>query len=124
LISQAAIAPFEKKRTAIVKAKSGEFLGELDEMRAEVRKNLKLPEYIAGFELDVNQLLKLRQGTKYQPLSRFPSTSQDISLKVSCQTTYGQVADLIADNLKKAEDEHGYNFSLTPVDIYQNEKAK
>ncbi len=121
-ISQAAIAPFEKKRTAIVKSKSGEFLGEIGEIRAEARKNLKLPMYVAGFEIDIEQLLKCGKNRDYKPLSRFPSTEQDISFKVSVDVSYAQLTSCVAQELVAAQEEQGYETKLVPVDIYQDSK--
>lgn len=121
-IGSSAIAPFEKKRTAIVKSEIGEFLGELGEMRSEVRKNLKLPEYIAGFELDLKQLLGCSRKPAYKPLSRFPSTEQDISFKVTKTVSYEQLSTLVQKELSAAQKEHGYDTKLDPVDIYRGKK--
>lgn len=122
-VSKAAFAPFEPKRSAIVKDKNGEFIGEIGEFRSSVRKNLKLPEYVAGFELDVLQLLKLTRNKSYSPLSRFPSTDQDISLQVDASTSYESVFDVVWQRLAQAESEHGYEVKLSPVDIYQQETS-
>lgn len=122
-ISRAAIAPFEKKRAAIVKATSGEFIGELGEFRAQVRKNFKLPDYIAGFEVDLAQLQKLAQPATYQPLSRFPSTSQDISFKIASDVSYAKLLATLEKELMAAGKVHGYQSSIEPLDIYQDKKT-
>jgi phenylalanyl-tRNA synthetase beta subunit len=51
------------------------------------------------------------------PLSRFPSTSQDISLKTGVDVSYG---DLYA-NVRASLDEqaNGIAIDMTPVSIYQ-----
>ncbi len=118
-VSKQAFAPFEPLRSAIVKNKDGEFIGEIGEFRSKVRKNLKLPDFIAGFELDIEQLLKLKQNSAYSPLSRFPSTDQDISLQVNGSITYQEVYNTVWDVLKLAEVEHGYSATLSPIDIYK-----
>lgn len=122
-IARAAHAPFESKRSAIIRDKNGEFLGEIGEFRSSVRKSLKLPEFTAGFELDLSQLLKLTKPNSYEPLSRFPSTEQDISLQVDADTTYEQVFDTAYSVITDAEVAHGYRAKLSPVDIYQFEGA-
>lgn len=123
-ISQAAIAPFDKNRTAIIKNTDGEFIGEIGELKSIVRKRLKLPKFVAGFELDLKQLLKLAKPRGYQPLSRFPSTEQDISFKVPGDITYKQLFDVVWSELVLSEQEHGYETAVSPLDIYQPEKDK
>ncbi len=121
-VAQAAIAPFEKKRSALIKTKDGEFIGEIGELRAEVRQNLKLPRFTAGFELDIARLATLARSQRYQPLSRFPSTEQDITFKLAKTTTYKQLFDTVQTTLADAEKNHGYQYIVTPVDIYQSDK--
>ncbi|MCA9332974.1 phenylalanine--tRNA ligase subunit beta [Candidatus Saccharibacteria bacterium] len=122
-VSKAAFAPFEPKRAAIIKDSEGEFIGELGEFSAGVKRNLKLPEFTAGFELDISQLLKLSNSNNYVPLSRFPSSEQDISLQVDKNVSYEIVFNVVMEQLLIASEEHGYRFKLTPVDIYCPEKT-
>ncbi|HSX44816.1 MAG TPA: phenylalanine--tRNA ligase subunit beta [Candidatus Saccharimonadales bacterium] len=107
-ISQAAIAPFDKARTAIVKTVDGDFIGEIGEFSTKIRQNLKLPLFSAGFEFDVNTLLKLTSANQsYMPMPRFPKVVQDITLKVPVSTTYaelynyltGQLVELLPNNI-------------------------
>ncbi len=122
-ISQAAIAPFEKKRGAIVKTKDREFIGEIGEFRAAVRKKLKLPEFVAGFELDVKQLMKLAGGAgNYEPIPRFPKVEQDISLKVPAKLGYGELFGYVWGELHTSEG--NMSISLSPVDIFQRKNDK
>ena len=121
-ISKAAIAPFQLERTAIVKTKDGEFIAELGEFRSAVKKNLKLPEFIAGFEADAQQLLKLQTNTNYQPLNKFPKTDQDISLKLASDVDFADVHEVVAETIAIASAEHGYQIAITPIDIYQDAK--
>lgn len=119
-ISQAAFAPFEPVRSALIKDKDGVVVGMVGEMRADVCKKLKLPYFIAGFELDVLQLLKLTKKTTYQPLSRYPHIEQDISLQVSTEISYQQVFDTVWDVVIAASKDHGYESKILPLDIYEN----
>jgi len=115
--SKAAIAPFEKTRTSLVKTKDGQFIAELGEFRATVRKSLKLPNFIAGFELDVTQLMKLGNNQPaYVPLTRFPKVEQDITLKVPANVTYGQLYDTIRQSVGAPPKT---TWQLSPLDIYQ-----
>ncbi len=120
-VSKQAFAPFEPKRTALIKTKNGEFLGEIGEFRSKVRKNLKLPNFVAGFELDIKQLMKLRRPKVYSPLSRFPSSEQDLSVKVNSTVNYEDVFGVVSSVSEKAEKMHGYIITISPVDIYQSE---
>jgi phenylalanyl-tRNA synthetase beta chain len=116
--------PFEKGRTAYVKTHDGKLLGIVGEIKSAIKKNLKLPEFIAGFELDVQMLEQYAGAISYSKLSRFPSTQQDISLKVSQDVSYVEVANCIEATLKAARDKRGYNYILESIDIYQPEKTK
>lgn len=90
-ISQAAIAPFDKQRSAIIKTTGGEFIGEIGELNQDTRRNLKLPVGTAGFELDVRQLMKLSLGASvYRPMSRFPKVMQDMTLSLPSSKSYGE----------------------------------
>jgi phenylalanyl-tRNA synthetase beta chain len=122
-IGVAAVATFERQRAAYVKTADGELLGELGEFRSSVRKNLKLPNFIAGFELDVERLSKHQAKTKqYMPIPRFPSVEQDITLKVPAELSYAELFDFVWQQINEdAKD----NFAmLGPVAIYQDDKAK
>lgn len=116
---QQALAPFESGRTAYVQTSDGKLLGLVGEIRSSVKSNLKLPEFIAGFELDIQQLKEYSKLDTYKPLSRFPSTTQDISLKVVKNLTFTQLQGVIVGELKNAEAEHGYSWQIEPVAIYQ-----
>ncbi|MGZ6005312.1 MAG: phenylalanine--tRNA ligase subunit beta, partial [Candidatus Saccharimonadales bacterium] len=120
-ISQAAIAPFEKLRSAIVKTKDGQFIGEVGEFKTSVRKNLKLPNFTAGFELDVNQLSQLRAKTKaYTPIPRFPKVEQDITLSLPTKVAFADLQDYMEEQLETPAKSA---FWLTPLAIYRENAA-
>ena len=54
---------------------------------------------------------------EYTPLSRFPSTSQDISLKSSVDVSYGALLANVRASLD--EQANGIAIDVTPVSIYQ-----
>ncbi len=121
-ISKAALAPFEKSRTALVKTKDGQFIGELGEFKNSVRRNLKLPEFIAGFEVDVSQIKKLTdKKSVYLPIPKFPKVEQDLTLKVPANIAYGELFDLINNELTKQRPTNSSSI-INPIDIYQPEK--
>lgn len=121
-ISQAAIAPFDKARSAIVKSRDGKFIGEIGEFAPSVLDSLKLPAFSAGFELDVIQLMKLTnyRGT-YEALPRFPKVEQDISLRVPADLSYGELFDFLQQNVSAPDKS---TFWFAPLDIYRGEKDK
>ena len=112
-------APFDAKRSAWIVAKNGDNLGIVGELVQSVRRNFKLPDYTAAFSIDIEKLqenLSKNQVYNYQPLSRFPSTARDISLKMDSNVDYAKVYACAEEVAKK----HGeLQISITPIAIYQ-----
>lgn len=82
-----ATAPFETSRSARVIALVGDQeipLGYVGELKPQVVQNFKLPEYAACSLLleEVQNVVAISKRI-YVPLSRFPSTSRDISVKTA-----------------------------------------
>lgn len=111
--------PYDVNRSALVYA--GEtFVGLMGEFRTEVRRNLKLPRYCAGFELDTVALQGLIDDGHYVPLPRFPKVTQDITLKVPAELGYQELYDFLWDELVKVQPPRTLP-ALNPVGIYQRE---
>ena len=112
-------APFDAKRSAWIVAKNGDNLGIVGELVSSARRNFKLPDYTAAFSIDIEKLqenLSKNQDYNYQPLSRFPSTARDISLKMDSNVDYAKVYACAEEVAKK----HGeLQISITPIAIYQ-----
>jgi phenylalanyl-tRNA synthetase beta subunit len=85
---------------------------------------LKLPEYSAGFELDISLLQSLRQAAQYKVLSSFPSIEQDATFEVKQEITWQQLEDLVRAELSVACAEMNYIYELKPLDIYHEDKSK
>lgn len=113
------ISPFEKARTAIIKDANGVFYGVIGEIRPSVKNNLKLPDFIAGFELDLKVLDMHKKVNHYVPIAKFPSSTQDITLKVSNQTSYHALNQSIKNVLSDANLQNGFIWQLKSIDIYQ-----
>ncbi len=114
------VAPFEPNRSAVLRDAHGLIWGVVGEYKARVRKNLKLPEFVAGFELDPLLFFQMNRPTRYTKLSRFPSVEQDICLKIAADMPYEQLETFV----RKALSEHVSNktlVNLEPLDIYQRE---
>jgi phenylalanyl-tRNA synthetase beta chain len=118
--SLAAAKPFEPKRSArVVDEASGQAIGIIGEYTARVRKNFKLPDYVAGFELlpEAIELAMHHKRPAYVPLSRYPSSERDICYQVNQSVAYG---DLIAVIKAEAQSNETVAISMVPVDIYQS----
>ena len=115
-------APFELTRSAMVTSRTGEFVGIIGELKQSVLKNFKLPEYTAAMSLDVKGLVNAHvvAGVTYAPLSRYPSITQDISLKVDTTTSYEDIFWVAYKAITTAAGE-GFDIMFTPLSIYQGE---
>lgn len=112
-------APFDQQRSALVETVDGGFIGMIGELKQSAIKQFKLPSYTAAATLDTAGLEAahaVRQNL-YRPLSRYPSTSRDISLRVDSAVPYADVARAIVVALDAAE----VVVDLQPVAIYQPE---
>lgn len=120
-LSDLRFAPFEPTRSAMVTSRKGELLGVIGEFKQRVAKAFKLPDYSAGMSLSLEGLANAHAaaGAVYSPLSRFPSVTQDISLRVAVAVTYEDVFWTVWSALQ----DYGYELRITPVSIYQAEGA-
>lgn len=112
-------APFDQSRSALVETTDGQFIGMVGELKQSVISQFKLPTYTAAATLDtagLETIYTARRST-YQPLSRFPSTSRDISLKVAADVPYAALHATIHQALEAASSD--MNIQLRPVAIYQ-----
>ncbi|HSW85657.1 MAG TPA: phenylalanine--tRNA ligase subunit beta [Candidatus Saccharimonadales bacterium] len=113
------LQPYEPKRSALVSIRDGSFLGVAGEFKPNVSRDLKLPKYTAGFEVDTEVLQSLIvSGSKYSPLQKFPSVKQDITLKVPTDKTYEAVSEFVSQQLTSAAPEQTH-YQIEAVDIYQ-----
>lgn len=112
-------APFEPKRSALIRI-DGRTIGVVGEFLSAVKKDLKLPDFIAAFELDLAALHAaiVDSASPYKPLSRYPGTEQDISLRVASDVPFGDVADTVKQALGSAQ----FEWQVEPIDIYQPDK--
>lgn len=113
-------APFEPKRSAIVREKkTGTAIGVVGEYKKSVQKALKLPAYAAGFEIDPRALQSSIDANElsYRPLSRYPSTERDICFQVSESVPYTAIVSPVQQVLS----ETAIVSSVEPLDFYQAE---
>lgn len=116
-------APFAMARTAYMKykhAEQGGMIGVVGELEQSVIKAFKLPVYAAAAVLALDGAsfeLENRKANAYKPLSKYPSTTQDITLQVSSEVSFSALQNCIAEELEASE----YNVTFVPVSIYQKE---
>ncbi len=112
-------APFDQSRSALVETRDGQFIGMIGELKQSVIRNFKLPEYCAAMTLDLEGIQKAYDAKRqsYTPLSRFPSTTQDISLRGDPDVSYESIFKLVwqaaANNALEIET------MIEPIAIYQ-----
>ncbi len=114
---------FAGQRSAVVYI-NNQLLGVVGEYRNSVIKDFKLPNFTAGFEIDLEVLVDSASRPNYRALSRYPSISNDLSLKVSGDTSYQQVYDGLEQILSREvgnQIDSGV-YKIEPVTIYQPEQ--
>ena len=111
-------APFDLTRSATVKSSTGEFIGMVGELKQNVLKNFKLPDYCAAFTLDLQGIVAATRcaTAQYTPLSRYPSVTQDISLEVPADTEYSVLYNTCVGAIKTQAG--NLDVRLSPISIY------
>ena len=112
-------APFDGQRSAWIVAKNDDKLGIVGELSQAVRRNFKLPDYTAAFSLDIEKLqvcLTENREHNYRPLSRFPSISQDISLRSSVEISHDELLRTVRQCLDGPKNLH---CQVQTLGIYQ-----
>lgn len=113
-------APFDQSRSALLETNDGVFIGIAGELKPSVVKQFKLPADCAAASLDfvgLQQLYKSKQSS-YVPLSRYPSVTQDISLRLDTGVSYGQLQSVVKQVIANTKT---MNITLEPRIIYMQE---
>ena len=116
----AAIVPYQAKRSAIIVDDQGNYRGIIGEFRSSVRQALKLPDFTAGFELDIELFLDNPTANDYIAVPKFPKVQQDICLRVASSVSYDQLFNLVWDTIETKKPEDTF-FYIAPIDIFQKE---
>lgn len=114
-------APFDLGRSALVETVDGIFVGMVGELKQSVIRGFKLPEYTAAATLDLEGLMKILDGSNrgYRTLSRYPSVSQDVSIKLAPDHTYQALVEKVEGIISSID----LDVTLKPVSIYQSPEA-
>lgn len=111
------IAPFAPDRSAAVLV-DDRLIGVVGELTMSVRRNFKLPESCAAFELLLETIYEAAEPqASYRPLSRFPSVWQDLSVKVGIDHSYDTVYNITLQSAREAAGD--VSIALGPVSIYR-----
>lgn len=111
-------APFDPHRSALVIAGDGVPLGIVGELRPAIKKAFKLPDYVAGASLNIDALSRSSvSAISYRPLSRYPSTWQDVCFKVNADVSYDQLFAAISSAANDAD----LDITVELIDIYQQD---
>jgi phenylalanyl-tRNA synthetase beta chain len=113
LRAQQLTAPYDAERSAVI-VRAGKLCGVVGEFRPEVRRAFKLPEHTAGFE--IRRDLLRTDSAAYRPLSRFPSVSQDVSIR-SDGANFAQVESALRQVIAALPE--SLSVAVTPIDIYR-----
>lgn len=117
-------APYQIDRSAVVSI-NGEVLACVGEFRKTVKTSLKLPSYCAGFEVDLNLLLKhVDNHSSYTKTPTFPKSMQDLTLEVADSVLYQDVHDIVWDKMQQLANEKGYFATIQNRDIFANSDNK
>lgn len=115
-----AAQPFESSRSAVVIADDLP-RGIVGELKQQVARDFKLPASTAAAELILSLFTKVEKGERYHPLSRFPSVSQDVSLRV------GQTVPYLALQKRAQNAANGViipsRVELSPLSVYVSEQG-
>jgi phenylalanyl-tRNA synthetase beta chain len=115
-----ALTPFDTSRSAVIQTANGAVMGIIGEFKNIVKTNLKLPNFIAGFEIDISRLSEIQaRQVAYRSLSRFPSIQHDICLRVANTVAYAELYAAIISALTNNQDASLWH-EIVPVDIYQS----
>ena len=120
--SSALASVYEPLRSASIHFKrEGQLVGVIGEFKTSIKQALKLPNFCSGFEID-NQVIaqSLLKKPDYQPKSRYPLVSQDLTLSVSSDTDFAEVLDFCNQQLNNLKP-NDTSFNFVPVSIYQGQ---
>ncbi|HTK39654.1 MAG TPA: phenylalanine--tRNA ligase subunit beta [Patescibacteria group bacterium] len=111
-------APFATSRSAEVYTSDGTPVGVVGELKQSVLRAFKLPAHTAAASLGLHGLQTAARpsASTYQPLSRYPSVTQDISLQVEKQVAYDALYTLANQTAMQAIE--AATIDISPVSIY------
>lgn len=114
------LAPYEPNRSAVVFV-GGKVAGVVGEYKQTIKDALKLPKHTAGFEIFLSSLAG-KSASGYKPISKYPHTEQDISLRTDAKLTHGQIKSALDEALEKYAPQD-VSLETRCIDIFQKETS-
>ena len=108
--------PFEPKRAAEIWV-NDECVGVVGEFKNSVKRNFKLADFVAGFEIDVESILE-NMATRKEVRINLEREKRDLTIETD--KSYSEV--LI--EIKKILEEVGVSAQISPIAIYQPKDKK
>ena len=113
---EAMVRPFHSGRAAVV-YRGKQLVGVVGEYSTSTRRNFKLPNHCAGFELFLS-VFSSDELPAYTPLSRFPKVTQDMTLKVPASLEHQEIINLFWSAYDSQELKN-VDSTLSTLDIYK-----
>ncbi len=117
-----ALQPFDLKRSAYIMNATdrGGMIGIVGEFKESVAEAFKLPEYTAGAlcALDGPSFFEENRYLEgYKPLSKYPSTEQDLTLRVRGDVSFAQLEAVMKEVLQSVD----FQWQMRPLSIFQKD---
>jgi phenylalanyl-tRNA synthetase beta chain len=111
---------FEPNRASILSI-GGIKLGIVGELNVSVKENHKLPEYSGAFEINLEDLVKIKPSSKkYTERPVYPAFMKDLCFEMPLEIKYKDLENEIIQILEKS----GLWYKIECLDIYSDEKLK
>jgi phenylalanyl-tRNA synthetase beta chain len=108
---------YQKGRSGLVFMEE-DVVAVIGEFTSEVRQSLKLPQFSAGFEVDIALLQSHLKPKKYHSLPLYPGTELDITLEVDNSTNYAAIWQALNEISSQAAASKGFLLSLEPLTLF------
>ncbi len=108
---------FEPLHSAVLTI-NGKEIAKFGEIRTRVLKQFKLETLVSGFEIDLDEILDLpKVAERTLNISKFPSVTRDLTLKVKKEQNFSELEQNITSTLNQ----EGLIYKIIPVSIYRPE---
>lgn len=114
---------YEPSRSAHLRI-AGRMAGWVGEFKPQVATEFKLPQFCAGFDLHIEEMLLNASANFYQPLNRFPALEQDFCLRAEAKYNYAQLEAFMRQRLNVATGKHGISYTISAIDIFRKPNDK
>ncbi len=111
---------FEPNRASIISV-GGIKLGVVGEIDTSIKGNYKLPEYSGAFEINLDDLIKIKPSSKrYKQRPIYPAFTKDLCFEMPIEIKYKDLENKVTQILKR----ENLWYKIECLDIYSDEKLK